>query len=1099
MKKTAFWLLAFVSLLFPPRHQAQSLGWSEIPNTKLGDVCVNGVNTCNGIFAWSSGVFDTMRNRMIIWGGGHNDYAGNEIYALNLNGTPSYERLTDQTATGCSQASCDGGLTPNARHTYDAIEYMANADAMFVYTGALSVGGGAVADTWTFTFADKKWHLMNPSGPLPIVGPGIAMGYDPNSGRIFLTDHNNLYTYTLSTNSYQLVGSSGGSVGYWMVGAVDPVRKKFVVLGGGESSIYDISGTGSYDRQVLTTTGDNNTIKNVSYPGVVYDPNSDRIVAWAGGDTVYSLNLDTKVWTPITYPGGPGAQNQTGTYSRWNYSPALNAFVLVNTMTQNAYTFRISSGPGVPPPPPDAQAPTVSLTAPAGNATISGSVNLSATASDNVGVVGVQFLVDGVGVDSEDTTSPYSVVWNSGTVVNGQHSIAAQARDASGNTTVSSAVIVTTDNILPPTPPELVVALSFDESAGSTVLDLSGKGNSGTIINAARVAGKYANALSFNGVNARVSIPDSLSLHLSAALTMEAWINPAIVNGNWRDIIMKGADNFYLEGTSAGSGAPAAGGTFLGGPLTAPSSLPANTWSHLAATYGDGFLRLYVNGAQVASAQRNTPITISTSPLEIGGDSLWGQFFQGLIDEVRIYNVVRTPAQIQADMNTPIGMPATPPTSGTITVGPGKNYITISEAVAAAHSGSVIEVDSAVYQDESFTINQSNLTIKGVGGRAHIKWGTGDYASTSADISNGKGIVIVNGTGNVLENLEFSGARAAGSNGAGVRYQSGDLTIRNSYFHGNQNGLMGEGGLAATLVVENTVFEQNGYCDGGGGCAHNVYIGNMGRLIFRHNKSIDSRQGHTLKSRAQVNEVLYNFISTKNSDGSYEIDLPNGGAAYVIGNVIEQGANTGNSSILAWGAEGAINPNPELSIVNNTFMNWRSNGATFVQVSGAGALAIKNNIFAGGGVLLAGGTTDLTSNRTSSAFVNAGAGDFHLAPNSDAINTGVDPGNSGSYSLTPLWEYLEPAAKVARTLVGTIDVGAYESNVAPPPSDPCIASPMPVPTVNQWPSSKTGTRQLQWASGSTTIAGHDHRWIGATGQTVKFYDSRGCSVTVTKP
>src|SRR5207247_4974060 len=88
----------------------------------------------------------------------------------------------------------------------------------------------------------------------------------------------------------------------------------------------------------------------------------------------------------------------------------------------------------------DLIAPTVSLTAPANAATVSGTITGSATAADNVGVVGVQFLLDNVAVGAEDTAAPYSVAWNTTTAANGTHTLAARARDASGNVATSAAV-----------------------------------------------------------------------------------------------------------------------------------------------------------------------------------------------------------------------------------------------------------------------------------------------------------------------------------------------------------------------------------------------------------------------------------------------------------------------------------------------------------------------------------------------------------------------------------------------------------------------------------------------------------------------------------
>ena len=84
-------------------------------------------------------------------------------------------------------------------------------------------------------------------------------------------------------------------------------------------------------------------------------------------------------------------------------------------------------------------------------------------------------------------------------------------------------------------------------------------------------------------------------------MTLEAWVNPATTTAAWRDVIYKGNDNYYLEGTSDHAGRPAGGGTFGGTTRTAPAALPANTWTHLAITYDRTTLRLYVNGTLVAS------------------------------------------------------------------------------------------------------------------------------------------------------------------------------------------------------------------------------------------------------------------------------------------------------------------------------------------------------------------------------------------------------------------------------------------------------------------------------------------------------------------
>src|SRR6185437_9215308 len=138
-----------------------------------------------------------------------------------------------------------------------------------------------------------------------------------------------------------------------------------------------------------------------------------------------------------------------------------------------------------------------------------------------------------------------------------------------------------------------------------------------------------AGALVFNGTNARVNISNSASLQLTSAMTLETWIDPATVSNVWRDVIYKGNDNYYLEGTSDQGGAAAGGGTYGGtnANVYAASALPANTWSHLALTYDGATLRLYVNGTLVSSQAKTGAVTTSTNQLQIGGDSIYGQYF----------------------------------------------------------------------------------------------------------------------------------------------------------------------------------------------------------------------------------------------------------------------------------------------------------------------------------------------------------------------------------------------------------------------------------------------------------------------------------------
>jgi glucose/arabinose dehydrogenase len=203
--------------------------------------------------------------------------------------------------------------------------------------------------------------------------------------------------------------------------------------------------------------------------------------------------------------------------------------------------------------------------------------------------------------------------------------------------------------------PDLVAAYSFDEGIGSTVQDASGHGNDGTVQGSTwRPDGRFGGALEFTGGDV-VLVPDSASLDLTTGMTLEAWVRPTQGGAVWKDVIYKSNDAYYLEGASPSAGVPATGGTFASSPLVSnQGALPLNTWSHLAATYDGTTLRLFVNGTQVASRPETGPIEVSSDPLTIGGDGTFGQFFVGLIDDVRVYDDALDANAIQTDMVVPV-------------------------------------------------------------------------------------------------------------------------------------------------------------------------------------------------------------------------------------------------------------------------------------------------------------------------------------------------------------------------------------------------------------------------------------------------------------
>jgi hypothetical protein len=231
-------------------------------------------------------------------------------------------------------------------------------------------------------------------------------------------------------------------------------------------------------------------------------------------------------------------------------------------------------------------------------------------------------------------------------------------RGGSASGTVN--VAVTSAEPPPPPPSGLVLALGFNEAAGATTAsDASGLGHTGAVREAQFVAGRFGNALSFDGVNDWVTVADSAALDLSSAMTVEAWVRPSVVTG-WQTVLLKeaGAGMAYELYANNDVNRPAVYFSTPGGALraaTGTAKVAANAWTHLAATFDGTNLRVYVNGVLVRNVLRAGPIVASTGVLHIGGNQVWGgEFFTGLIDEVRIYNRALSAGEISADMETPI-------------------------------------------------------------------------------------------------------------------------------------------------------------------------------------------------------------------------------------------------------------------------------------------------------------------------------------------------------------------------------------------------------------------------------------------------------------
>ncbi len=278
-------------------------------------------------------------------------------------------------------------------------------------------------------------------------------------------------------------------------------------------------------------------------------------------------------------------------------------------------------------------------------------------------------------------------------------------------------------------------------------------------------------------------------------------------------------------------------------------------------------------------------------------------------------------------------------------VGPGQRYRTPCKAIRAAGEGDVIEIDAAGdYTGDVCAFAPARLTLRGVNGRPRIEAG--------GRIAAGKAIWVIGGGEVTVENIEFTGARCPDRNGAGIRFEGRRLIVRDCAFRRNENGILTANDPQAELVVEYTEFDSNGHGDG---YSHNIYVGKIAEFTMQFCWSHGAREGHLVKSRAAVTRLLYSYFDTGAGTASYEANLPENGAALLMGNVIVQRPSSRNEAVLAAGEEAAA-PRAETPLRLVPQHVWRISARPmrcFLRI-GRGeprAPVLRNNLFLGPGAV----------------------------------------------------------------------------------------------------------------------------------------------------
>jgi hypothetical protein len=348
-----------------------------------------------------------------------------------------------------------------------------------------------------------------------------------------------------------------------------------------------------------------------------------------------------------------------------------SADVAGNTATSGNFTFQTALL--------DVTVPAVSITALTSGSVVSNTISLTASASDNVAVVGVQFLIDGQPVGAEDTVAPYSYNWDSWTVANGSHAVQARARDAVGNITTSTAVnIQVLNQSAGGVPSGLVGYWALNESSGTTSAGNPG-GNATLQTGASFTGGRVGNALALNGSTGHAVIPDSPALRVTNALTLSFWVKHTTLpaSGSFMHYLEKGLDDHDNYGLGIGNMASGlqlyfefedTTGTYRRFYQSGNLTLAAGAWAHLTVVFDDAanLVRYYKDGALVGS----TTVTQSMNPglahpVYIGRENFaaypWP--LNAAVDEVRIFTRALTAVEVAEVYQTSNPAVPAPPTN----------------------------------------------------------------------------------------------------------------------------------------------------------------------------------------------------------------------------------------------------------------------------------------------------------------------------------------------------------------------------------------------------------------------------------------------------
>lgn len=347
--------------------------------------------------------------------------------------------------------------------------------------------------------------------------------------------------------------------------------------------------------------------------------------------------------------------------------------------------------------------------------------------------------------------------------------------------------------------------------------------------------------------------------------------------------------------------------------------------------------------------------------------------------------------------------------AATIVVGPDGQPAGFAEALQRARDGDEIIVLPGTYKGVVGIVEDKRLTLRGQGQRPVLQF--------DGRLVEGRAMLVVRGGQVRLENLEFRGAKASDGDGAGVRFEKGRLEVVRCAFFDNEHGLVTLNDRAAELTILESEFAHAPRVVGA--LNHLLSVGAIGSFTLTGSRLHNGFEGHLVKSRAGRTQLLYNMIRDGASgQASYEVDLPAGGRATLIGNVIAQSPGSQNPVLISYGSEGKRWEENSLVLSHNTLISegWRP--AWFLRVHrdrlpGMGELLALNNLVVGSGVFelgALGSGGQFIGNRPAmlGMLADVVTGAFELPPDSFWRGRVPDPRSVGR-DLAPKAEFDWPA------------------------------------------------------------------------------------------